>query len=130
MTRIAGEATGLPAPAGPYSPSVRMGDWVHTAGQGGATPDGVLADDVESQTAQCLDNVLAALAACGADESEVFKVTVYLTERDHFAGMNKVYAEKLTAPYPARTTVFVGLAEGLLVEIDAVACSPQDREGD
>jgi enamine deaminase RidA (YjgF/YER057c/UK114 family) len=35
--------------------------------------------------------------------------------------MNDVYAEFVGEPYPARTTVFVGLAEGMLVEIDALA---------
>jgi 2-iminobutanoate/2-iminopropanoate deaminase len=46
---------------------------------------------------------------------------VYLTEREHFAPMNSVYKEFVREPFPARTTLFVGLAEGLLVEIDALA---------
>jgi 2-iminobutanoate/2-iminopropanoate deaminase len=125
MSRIAGGGANLPAPAGPYSPSVRSGPWVHTSGQGGATPEGHLAADVETQTAQCLDNVLAALAACGATEPDIARLTVYLTDREHFAAMNGVYRTKFSEPYPARTTVFVGLAAGLLVEIDAVAYAPQ-----
>jgi 2-iminobutanoate/2-iminopropanoate deaminase len=32
-----------------------------------------------------------------------------------------VYAEAFAEPYPTRTTVYVGLPEGLLVEIDALA---------
>jgi 2-iminobutanoate/2-iminopropanoate deaminase len=35
--------------------------------------------------------------------------------------MNAVYEGYVREPFPARTTVFVGLAEGLLVEIDALA---------
>jgi reactive intermediate/imine deaminase len=125
MTRIAATSAALPAPAGPYSPSVRCGPSVYTAGQGGASPDGRLADDVAAQTAQCLDNVLAALAASGAEEADIAKVTVYLTDHAHFAEMNRVYETKFSAPYPARTTVFVGLAPDLLVEIDAVAYAPE-----
>ena len=31
------------------------------------------------------------------------------------------YQEVFTEPYPARTTVYVGLPKGMLVEIDALA---------
>ena len=58
------------------------------------------------------DNVMAALAAGGADETDIAKVTVYLTDPDHFAAMNDVYRRRFSAPYPARTTVFVGLMPG------------------
>lgn len=124
MTRIAKGGVTLPAPAGPYSHSVRCGPWVHTSGQGAADAAGNLADGAEAQTVQCLDNVLEALALSGASERDIAKVTVYLTDREHFAAMNRVYETKFSSPYPARTTVFVGLAAGLLVEIDAVAYAP------
>lgn len=127
MTRIAGSSPELPAAAGPYSPSVRCGPWVYTAGQGGAARDAELVPDVATQTAQCLDNVFAALAASGASEADIAKVTVYLTDREHFDAMNGVYATRFTAPYPARTTVFVGLGADMLVEIDAVAYAPEQR---
>lgn len=126
MTRTTGAAADLPAPAGPYSPSVRTGPWIHASGQSGATPAGVLANDVTTQTEQCLTNVMAVLAASGAAEPDIAKVTVYLTDSDHFAAMNDVYRARFSEPYPARTTVFVGLMPGLLVEIDAVAFVPQD----
>jgi 2-iminobutanoate/2-iminopropanoate deaminase len=126
MTRTAGTSADLPAPAGPYSPSVRTGPWIHSSGQGGATAAGVLAEDVTAQTEQCLDNVMAALAASGAAETDIAKVTVYLTDSDHFAAMNEVYRRRFSEPYPARTTVFVGLMPGLLVEIDAAAYVPQE----
>ena len=38
-----------------------------------------------------------------------------------FAPMNEVYKELITEPFPARTTVFVGLPPGAKVEIDALA---------
>lgn len=121
MPRTAGRSAQLPAPAGPYSPSVRSGPWVFTAGQGGASADGVLPEDLRTQVEQCLDNVLAAAAASGAAESDIAKVTVYLTDVADFATMNEIYATKFTDPYPARTTVYVELPAGMLVEIDAVA---------
>jgi len=98
---------------------------VFAAGQSGHTPDGRLADDVGAQTQQCLANVLAVLKAAGATESDVTKVGVYLTDTAHFAAMNDVYATVFSSPYPARTTVYVGLPPGMLVEIDAVAVLPE-----
>jgi enamine deaminase RidA (YjgF/YER057c/UK114 family) len=41
-----------------------------------------------------------------------------------FAAFNDVYREVFVEPYPARTTVQVGLAPGLLVEIEAIARRP------
>lgn len=121
MTRTPGSSDRIPAPAGPYSPSVRLGDLVFTAGQGPAHPDGSMADDITAQTSQCLVNVLEALRASGAEETDVAKLTVYLTRVEDFEAMNQVYATVFSEPYPARTTVYVGLPPGLLVEIDAVA---------
>ena len=38
--------------------------------------------------------------------------------------MNEVYREMLPEPFPARTTVYVGLPPGILVEIDMLAVVP------
>ncbi|CAM5435308.1 RidA family protein OS=Streptomyces rutgersensis OX=53451 GN=F0345_09400 PE=3 SV=1 [Streptomyces diastaticus subsp. diastaticus] len=51
---------------------------------------------------------------------------VYLTDTGHFAELNEIYdqyfaEQDLQAPPAARTTVYVGLPKGLLVEIDALA---------
>lgn len=96
-----------------------------SSGQAGAHPDGTLDDTVGEQTAQTLRNVLAALAAAGAAETDVVSVRVYLTDVADFAAMNEAYATFFSQPYPARTTVYVGLPPGLLVEIDALAVRGQ-----
>lgn len=111
----------LPVPAGPYSHVVRSGHLVICSGQGGIAPDGALRTGLIEQAEQCFANVLAALAAAGAAETDVVKVGVYLTTVDDFAAMNEVYARMFTAPYPARTTVYVGLPPGLLIEVDVIA---------
>lgn len=94
---------------------------MQSAGQVGYRRDGSLAEGVGEQTRCAIANVLAALAAAGASESDILSVRVYLTDPAHFAEMNAAYGEVLTAPYPSRTTVYVGLRAGLLVEIDALA---------
>jgi len=122
MRRRAGQTDQAPPPAGAYSQSVRIGALVHTAGQGGQDPrTGVLAPDVAAQTRQCLRNVEAALAASGATLGDVIRCGVFLTDPEDFAAMNAVFEEVFEQPHPARTTVFVGLAGGMKVEIDALA---------
>jgi enamine deaminase RidA (YjgF/YER057c/UK114 family) len=61
------------------------------------------------------------LEASGASMDDVVTMRVFLTDTAQFGEMNEVYAEAFRAPYPARTTVYVGLPDGLLVEIDALA---------
>ena len=46
---------------------------------------------------------------------------VFLTDTSQFEEMNAVYETAFSEPRPARTTVYVGLPTGLLVEIDALA---------
>ena len=121
MSRIAGQSHLAPAPAGPYSPSARIGNIVAGAGQAGTDAAGVLADGVGPQTTQALANLLASLAANGASSADVISVRVFLTDPAQFDEMNAAYGPFFTEPYPARTTVFVELPPGLLVEIDALA---------
>jgi enamine deaminase RidA (YjgF/YER057c/UK114 family) len=51
-------------------------------------------------------------------------IRVYLTDTAHFAELNEIYNDffaDLKSPPAARTTVYVGLPAGLLIEIDALA---------
>lgn len=122
-TRTEGRTPDAPQPAGPYSQAVRIGSTVACAGQAGYTPAGELVEGVGPQTRQALANIQAALASVGSSLDEVVHVRVYLTEVGQFAQMNSEYEKFFSAPYPARTTVYVTLPEGLLVEIDALAAS-------
>jgi 2-iminobutanoate/2-iminopropanoate deaminase len=66
-------------------------------------------------------SMLAVLAAGGVSVNDVVMFRIYLADTAHFAEMNAAYEKFLTDPYPARTTIYVGLPAGLLVEIDALA---------
>jgi len=121
MARQAFSAPGTPPPAGPYSPAVRIGSIIAGSRQGGITPAGEVLAGVVAQTRQAFTNLLAHLASAGAGAQDVIAVRVFLTEVEHFAAMNEVYREFFTEPYPARSTIYVGLPTGLLVEIDALA---------
>ena len=93
------------------------------AGQVGADPTGALVGGgVAGQTDRALRNVEAVLGAAGASLADVVRMDCYLTSFDDFGAFNDVYARWFPAPDPpARTTVVVGLATGLLVEITALA---------
>ncbi len=119
------QASGLPAPIGPYSPGIVFDRLVIVSGQGATDPaTGRLAGaDVETQTRQVFRNIQAILEAAGSDLSKVLRCGVFLTDLRDFEGMNAVYAEVFGDHRPARTTVQVASLpdKGLRVEIDAIA---------
>jgi 2-iminobutanoate/2-iminopropanoate deaminase len=112
----------VPPPLGPYSPAVRAGDFVFVSGQTPRDPTtgDVLGNDTATQTRHALSNVRRVLAQAGASLPDVVSVTIYLARIDDWAGMNGVYAEFFTKPFPSRTTVGADL-RGILVEVSAVA---------
>ena len=118
----------LPAPVGPYSPGIIVGNLVFVSGQAGRDPlTGHLADDVEAQTEQALRNVSAILDRAGSSLNLVVRCGVFLVDMTEFQKMNGVYARMFGEHRPARTTVEVsGLpGAGLRVEIDAVGVLKQ-----
>ncbi len=119
------QASGLPAPVGPYSPGVVLDRLVFVSGQGAVDPaTGQLVGlDVESQTEQVFRNIAAILEAAGTDLSHVLRCGVFLTDIRDFAAMNAVYARVFGDHRPARTTVEVSQLPltGLRVEIDCIA---------
>ncbi|GHF85109.1 Rid family detoxifying hydrolase [Amycolatopsis bartoniae] len=123
MGKVAISTGNAPKPAANYSPGVRKGNILQVAGQVGVDPatGEVAGTTVAEQARQAFANVEAVLAAAGSSFDDVVMVRVYLTDTAHFAEFNEVYNQLVKEPYAARTTVYVGLPEGLLVEIDALA---------
>jgi 2-iminobutanoate/2-iminopropanoate deaminase len=113
---------GLVRPKAPYSPVVRSGDHVYTAGQVAFDATGTLvAGGAAEQTRQVLANLEACLGAAGCTFDDVVKVNVFLVDLADFEEFNEVYRAAFTEPYPVRTTVQAGLPGGIRVEIEAVA---------
>ena len=111
-----------PKPAGPYSPIVKAGDWLVTAGQLGVDAEGNLADGIEAQTAQCMANVRTLLESEGASMDKIVKTTVFLADIADWPKMNGPYEEALGDHRPARSAFAVGaLPRNALVEIEAWA---------
>jgi 2-iminobutanoate/2-iminopropanoate deaminase len=128
MARKAHASKRGPAAIGPYSHAVWSGRNLFCSGQTPIDPaTGKLIDgDVEAQTHRAFDNLQAVIEDAGLTMDDVVKCNVYLTDMANFAAMNKAYATRFTAPYPARTTVAVaGLPLNAQVEIELVARRPR-----
>ncbi len=124
MTRKFVLSLNAPKAIGPYSHAVWTGNLLYCSGQTPIDPStGKLVDgEIAEQTQQAFNNLQSVLADAGLTMDQVIKVNVYLTSMTNFAGMNQVYQERFSAPYPARTTVAVAdLPLNALVEIELIA---------
>jgi 2-iminobutanoate/2-iminopropanoate deaminase len=123
MPKTAISTPDAPAPVASYSQAVRKGPILQVAGQGPVDPatGQFVGPGVGEQTRQVMRNIQSILSAAGADFDDVMMMRVYLTDASHFAAMNEAYSTFVSEPFPARTTVYVGLPAGMLVEIDALA---------
>ncbi|WP_089099111.1 RidA family protein [Streptomyces hyaluromycini] len=130
--KIALTPTTHTTPPAKFSHGVRKGNILQVAGQVGflpaeeGKPPTPAGPTLREQTLQTLANVKAILEEGGATWDDVMMIRVYLTDPSHFAEMNETYdryfeEQGLTQAPPARTTVYVGLPKGLLVEIDGLA---------
>lgn len=116
-------AQNAPAAIGPYCHAKLVGGLLFTSGQLGLAPaTGELAQGVEAQTRQSLENLGAVLAAAGMSYGDVVKTTVFLANMEDFAAVNGVYAGYFPKEPPARSCVAVKtLPKNALVEIEVVA---------
>lgn len=124
--------TGMPPAPANFAHGILSEGILQVSGQGPLDDNGtVMAHlDIEAQTTLTLDHITRVLAAGGATFADVVMLRVYLTDRVHFAGMNRAFERYVEAHRPgfgpARTTLMVGMPfEGMLVEIDALAVLPK-----
>ncbi len=113
-----------PKALGPYSQAVRAGDYVFLSGQVPINPEtGKLVENsLDDEVRQVLKNLTAVMEAAGGTLKNIVKSTIFLTDMNDFAAVNKVYGEHFPENPPARACVQVSkLPLGARVEIEAVA---------
>jgi 2-iminobutanoate/2-iminopropanoate deaminase len=113
-----------PAPIGPYSHSVLIGNTLYTSGQVAkdAVSGEMVQSDIKAETAKVMENLKAILVEAGMDFTNVVKTTIYCTDLGNFAQINEVYGNYFTSDFPARETVqVVKLPLNANVEISVVA---------
>ena len=114
-----------PAPIGPYSQAVLIGNTLYTSGQIAINPENneMVLETIEIETKQVMQNMQAVLEAAGMTFENVVKTTIFIMDMNDFAKINSVYGsyfeEKMA---PARETVQVaGLPKNVNVEISMIA---------
>lgn len=84
------------------------------------------ADTIAKETKIALHEIQTILAEAGCTLKDVVKSTCYLSDDSYRKEFWQAYTEVFgEGPYPARTTVVVGIAGGCRVEIDTIARRPQ-----
>ncbi len=116
-----------PIPAGPYSPALKVGNYLFVSGQTPEKPgtDELVEGGIKVQTKQVLENIKNIIIASGGTMENVVKVNAHLLDINDFQDYNEVYRNYFTEPFPARTTVQSVIPGGALVEVDVIAVLPQ-----
>jgi reactive intermediate/imine deaminase len=111
-----------PAAIGTYSQAIRHNDTLYISGQIPLDPvSGLLVEGIEAQIVQVFENLRAVAEAADSHLGNALKVTVFMTDLQHFAKVNEIMARYFPEPYPARAAVEVaGLPKGAQVEADAI----------
>src|SRR5262245_25131222 len=93
-------ASDTSASASPYSPGLRVGDFIFVSGQVPRDPatGKIVGETIEEQTAQVIENIKAILAEGGATLADVVKVSAHLTDLSLFERYNKVYISYFPDP--------------------------------
>lgn len=112
-----------PAPIGPYSQGIKVGNLYFFSGVIPLSADGasIIGSDIVEQTRQVIANCNGLLTSVGLSALHVVKTTVFLKNMNDFAAMNAVYAEYFGESKPARSTVEVSrLPKDVLIEIEMI----------
>jgi 2-iminobutanoate/2-iminopropanoate deaminase len=110
-----------PAPIGPYSQAVLIGNVLYVSGQialatfeAGAT--------IEEETEQVMKNIDSVLLEAGFTFDHVVKCSIFVKDMNDFSAINGVYGKYFTENPPARETVEVArLPKDVRVEISCIA---------
>lgn len=106
-----------------YSRAVVDGNWIFVSGTTGYNYETMtIADSIEEQTEQCLNNIAAALEDAGASMKNVVRVRYILTEASEFEKCWPTLKKYFGNIRPAATMFSAGLADKKMkIEIEVTA---------
>ncbi|MCB0458940.1 MAG: RidA family protein [Flavobacteriaceae bacterium] len=114
-----------PAPIGPYNQAVLTNNMLFISGQIAFNPatGELILSDIGAETDQVMKNLKAILSEAGMAFENVVKTTIFISDMNDFAAINKVYGSYFEdATAPARETVQVAcLPKNVNVEISMIA---------
>lgn len=109
---------------GPYNLSRKVNDLIYLSGILPIDPqtNALVEHDINKQTVQVIKNIEAILQGEALTLSDVFKVTVYLSDINEFSSMNDIYAQHFVDNFPVRSAVEVStLPKGAKIMIEVIA---------
>lgn len=111
-----------PGAIGPYTQAIETDNMLFCSGQIGLIQSsGVLAEGLEAQVRQALENLKGLVEGSGYKMEGIVKTTLFLTNMTDFAKVNEIYGSYFMTHKPARSTVAVAaLPKGALFEIEAI----------
>ncbi|KEA64051.1 Bona fide RidA/YjgF/TdcF/RutC subgroup [Marinobacterium lacunae] len=112
-----------PAAIGTYSQAVKVGNTVYMSGQIPLVPETmeVVTESFEAQAVQVFENLSAVAEASGGSLADIVKLTILLSDMDHFAQVNAVMGRYFSEPYPARAAYAVKqLPKGVDIEVEGI----------
>jgi 2-iminobutanoate/2-iminopropanoate deaminase len=113
-----------PAPIGPYSQAVKVGNALYVSGQIALDADTgeLINENITEETHAVMKNLEAVLRAAGFTFSDVVKCTIFIKDMGQFATINEAYGQYFKLNPPARETVEVSkLPKNVNVEISCIA---------
>ncbi len=117
------------APIGPYNQAIRINGFLYTSGQIAIDPKTgeTLFGSIEEETTRVMKSLEAILKEANMDFSDVIKTSIFISDMNDFASINKIYGaffDEKSAP--ARETVQVArLPKDANVEISLIAYKNQ-----
>lgn len=82
----------------------------------------MLKDGLQEQTIQIFENLKIILKDNESDLNHITKVTIFITDMQQFAVVNKIYAGYFQNHFPARSTIQIAaLPKQAAIEIECIA---------
>jgi len=128
MTRSVIHTDKAPKAIGPYSQAVRAGNTVWLSGQIPLDPETMelVQGDMRVQATRVFDNLKAVCEASGGNLDNIVKLSIFLTDLQHFSLINELMQQYFSEPYPARAAIGVAsLPKGADVEMEAILVLPE-----
>ncbi|MCG8310468.1 MAG: RidA family protein [Cytophagales bacterium] len=113
-----------PAPIGPYSQAVKVGNALYVSGQIpiDAETGNLIEDNIVKETEQVMKNIGFILQAAHMSFDQVVKCSIFVSDMKNFPAVNSTYEKYFNSAPPARETVEVSaLPKGVGVEISCIA---------
>ncbi len=112
-----------PAPIGPYSQAIRVGNAIYISGQIPIdTKTGQVTNDITDATDLVMRHIGSILSKAKMGYNNVVKCSIFVTNMNDFPKVNAAYQKYFQEDPPARETVEVAsLPKGVNVEISCIA---------